>query len=1800
MVDISDLGAIDTDVPFDNGTADDLIAAFDNAATAVDDQASSRASYVTTGSNDFKGHFSELFTSNAAVASADATELASRLREVATAARNLKEEARKEQERRKTAREWKQRQDDRNVFEEFGDWVTGGEDPPVGPPADEPTIATSAPQNGNRETPPPGSGGGSGGTSSARPSNLRQFASGSATLNEALQNKPGSLRTHLTNFASKCRWGTLSADGVPTGFDKWLTANGEDVRWANTIADAFKAAGGEGNVSTLSNSALASALQAKGIAATRQDLTIDPPQAYGHPPTTGYSDDPVNTATGNFVETELDLGFAGAAASLAFTRTYNAIDGAVGPFGPGWSSIVDQRLELADDGARLVLPDGRQVLFPRQGDGWDRAPGEALWLDRVEGESGAMLVVTGNNGTRWTFSTGGQWYASSRGAGTGIVAERDDAGKLVRLMHERGRWIEIGWADGRIGEVTASDGRRMAYAYDDAGQLVSATGPNGTRTYSWNEAGLLTAVTGADGVVEVENTYDERRRVASQLSPYGRRTRYAYLPGRTTAVSDLDGGRSNTWIADQRGRLVGVVDTEGRRQSMSYDGFGNLVSATERNGATTTHGYDERGRKVRTRTASGADLTFGYDDADRVTTVVTESGAVTEYDYAGDGRNPSTMNDAEGGRTELRWEGGLLRQITDPTGVRVNFGYDDHGDLLTVTNAAGNEARLERDAAGRVTVAISPSGARTSYHYDAAGLLLSRREPNGATWRYEYTPGGKPTAVIDPYGARTELEYGPHGQVTKTIDALGRAVTRTFDDLGQVSGVELPDGAGWRFVHDAMSRLRETIDPTGGSWRREYDANGDLVAVTDPTGVRREASTDPAGQSATLTEADGTFGLRADQLGRPIAAEKADGSAELISYDRCGRPVELVDGEGQLTLLRRDAAGRVTERVAPSGATTRYTHDRCGRLAAVTDPLGGRTELEYDADGRVVRRVSPTGEVSWAEYNAMGWLVAQFVPGRGLARFAHDLVGRVIRTTDSWYGRRRFRYDAAGQLIETVNGNGGVTRYDYDARGRAVTITDPLGGVTRREYDAMNRVIAETDPLGRTTTGEYDAAGRRISQTDPSGHRIEWTYDAAGRDANLLVDGRLISAITRDLRNRRVKIADHSDPDRPIEHELGWNRRQQLVLRRRGENRLEWTYDSDARRATMTGPDGRQTRYERDGGGRVIAVDHPLLGRATFSYDGSGRLVRAGAGDLIQTWRRTDGFVVEHTLTRPDGSERTAIERDEWGRIVAVEGGTGRRRFGYDEAAQLIEERVGDGAVSTWQYDRSGRLTAEAIGGTRRDYSYDTAGQLTSTVTGGVRVRYAYDRSGRRTRAEASDGRVRELGWSDTGWLSTITDRDGDETKTTRLGVDALGELSRVDDAETWWDTATGYAAGLIQAGETPVVHTPGGLTGIGQDWEAPGWRTARTAGADPWTAGTPAAGTDGFAIGAAGEMKIAGLEWLHARAYDPATRGFLSVDPQDPTPGAGWSANPYSYAGNDPLHALDPAGRQPVTDEELKAYAASNDGAAAAVGDWVGDNWEYLAGGAMVIAGGVLMATGVGGPAGMMLISAGADTIIQKATTGSVNWGQVAISGAFGAWGGAGAAAKLGARTLLQKTVVGGMISGTASGATGGAYSYLTGPGPHTVSGFMKTTALSAGVGGVTGGAAGGFGHGANALGQRLLPRTAVPTPPPTLADEARGLMGNPGDTVVLGRLDDTAVAADWEDHVVLQTDNWSPELNDEFINATIDYQRPVYLASPIEGNMIQTQGPYAGQPTIFQRELEMLNDAGYTMDGDYMYPPR
>ncbi|PZF63207.1 hypothetical protein DEJ33_14380 [Curtobacterium sp. MCPF17_047] len=93
-------------IEFDDATADALGSAMRSAASAIDGQIGSRQSYVSTASQEFRGHFSELFTENASVAKSDGTTISDMMRTVAGWVDQMKTAAAEERERRRQAREW--------------------------------------------------------------------------------------------------------------------------------------------------------------------------------------------------------------------------------------------------------------------------------------------------------------------------------------------------------------------------------------------------------------------------------------------------------------------------------------------------------------------------------------------------------------------------------------------------------------------------------------------------------------------------------------------------------------------------------------------------------------------------------------------------------------------------------------------------------------------------------------------------------------------------------------------------------------------------------------------------------------------------------------------------------------------------------------------------------------------------------------------------------------------------------------------------------------------------------------------------------------------------------------------------------------------------------------------------------------------------------------------------------------------------------------------------------------------------------------------------------------------------------------------------------------------------------------------------------------------------------------------------------------------------------------------------------------------------------------------------------------
>jgi len=340
------------------------------------------------------------------------------------------------------------------------------------------------------------------GRSSADPDDLDVWVAANRGLDSGLAPHHGNFVRFQNTFSSNTVDGGFDASSLIRAFRTYLDENEKDSQWTSFIAGLFRQADSSGGVVGLPDSVIAAGLRAAGLSGGRQSVTFDDPIVWGAPPTSGYANDPVNTASGNFVEIETDLEFGGLLGALRFSRTYNSRSDRVGPFGVGWASWASARLRAAPDGAHWEGPDGQRAVVPVVGDGsrYRRVVGIQGLV--VPGESGLALEWFG--GRRWEFDAEGLLVAAQDGPGTRVRFEYADS-TLVALVHEGGTRLDVCWDGERIVALRCSDGRRVAYRYDGAANLVEVEGPGGRRRYELDDAARVLAVLDADGVVELRN-----------------------------------------------------------------------------------------------------------------------------------------------------------------------------------------------------------------------------------------------------------------------------------------------------------------------------------------------------------------------------------------------------------------------------------------------------------------------------------------------------------------------------------------------------------------------------------------------------------------------------------------------------------------------------------------------------------------------------------------------------------------------------------------------------------------------------------------------------------------------------------------------------------------------------------------------------------------------------------------------------------------------------------------------------------------------------------------------------------------------------------------------------------------------------------------------------------------------------------------------------------------------------------------------------------------------------------------------
>ena len=667
---------------------------------------------------------------------------------------------------------------------------------------------------------------------------------------------------------------------------------------------------------------------------------------------------------------------------------------------------------------------------------------------------------------------------------------------------------------------------------DFAAQVASpgATSPTGpVTTIGYDTNGLYPVALSRSGRKNADST------VSTQTAGVSHDTL-----GRTRVSVDADWQRRDI-AYDELDRVISATDSRGHPRSFGYDANNNPIGqrldlngvlvdsssasfdlgdrpvrSVDAAGHVTGYVYDETGNVVMTVDPDNLAVTHEYDPLGRRVSSIDPEGAASQRSLDAMGR-PRTTTDANGSLTAFSYHGaeasGRLQSVTDPTGRRIDFGYDANGNAVSVTvNAAdGSSARttLTRfDELDRPTRVVGPLVADaalgnirpvTRYTYDTLGHLS------------EVTAGH----TTDASGSNTAL------------DVLAVQVSRLHDDFGRKTREADGLNRAWVFTHDDNNNLATATDPLNQTTRYTWAYGQQLMEVEDHAGSRHTYTRNPLGQVTRASSPAVTYDVGYDASHRVASVRDSragktlnyryspggllntrtdsDGHRTDHDYDSTGRLAGIWAPNQDYVSLAYDRGGRLTHKwlVSANGALvqSRYTYHPGDRLQSLTH-LAGNTTVSahtygYDAFGNRHTSADTIAGITRNHtytHDTLNRLVEadNGIPAE-LERFAYDPLGNRISRQVGSTTPLVYRHDAANQLTELRSGSLAgplLASLGYDANGNLLSRSDTnlvLG------YDPLNRLTSATR-AGQSSSYVYDDQGRRIQKTH-AGSATMFVYD---------------------------------------------------------------------------------------------------------------------------------------------------------------------------------------------------------------------------------------------------------------------------------------------------------------------------------------------------------------------------------------------------------------------------------------------------------------------------------------------------------------------------------------------------------------------------------------------------------------------------------------------------------------------------------------------------------------------------------
>jgi len=768
------------------------------------------------------------------------------------------------------------------------------------------------------------------------------------------------------------------------------------------------------------------------------------------------------------------------------------------------------------------------------------------------------------------------------------------------------------------------------------------------------------------------------------------------------------------------------------------------------------------------------------------------------------------ITDRIGYETKLIYQNGLLAEVEDTYGKKINFKYDASHRLVKITDPLDRITELSYDAYNNLASIKDPLSQTASYTYNERHQIVSKTDKNGNKWQYEYDATGHPVGILDGNGdvvfrltngtgwatnlydlfRYKQRTYVP--SVTTRTDGRGKKWEYHYNKDGLLTKVVTPDNCITSYEYDPITlNLASETDCNGNTTSYEYDAKGNRTKVTDALGNVTTYEYEPLFNYVTkITSYAGSTTLH---------------SITEYEYDAKGNRTRETRDVGGLDLVRESAYytnGNVHTEKDPNGHVTTYEYDAYGNLTKVMDPEGKVTEYKYDKTGT-------------PGYEMLGNRTKVIDANTHETRYEYDDLDRLIKETDALGYTTEYKYDGEdnrikitkqvtkapdpltfqvtqseydirNRLFREIVDPGGLnllTEYGYDKNDKRILLIDPRGKTTTFQYDAQNRLILTTDALGNSTATRYDCVGNRTCAIDANGHYTFYEYDPLNR---------LIKE-TRKMGTQECTPADADDIVTQYFYNNGGGGAPGCCGATPGSGNISKIID----------PEGKVTYFKYDKVDRRW-VTNKKVGDTADLIDGNDWVESAGYDPAGNVLSRTDANNNATTFTHYDNnwpkteanalSETTTYTYDSVGNVKTVTGAGGNVTTNtYNERNELTEVTDSIGLVSSYIYDGVGNRKTEADGsGNGSSYEYDAVNRLIATTDAmGETTCNQYDNAGNLIKTTDREGHVVCYQYDDINRRTLMVQKIGDtdcdnideDDIQTATEYDNVGNVTRLTDS---------------------------------------------------------------------------------------------------------------------------------------------------------------------------------------------------------------------------------------------------------------------------------------------------------------------------------------------------------------------------------------------------------------------------------